>query len=513
MVRRAQRRAGRGTGERRAQASLIGLVLVFGMVLAGTGLVVTLGASALTDTQTQSELERAEHSLTLFNSRTSMVALGNSDSQSVSFGVTSGQFESTPDSGWLRVTHADFTGGGDDEVIFNESLGAIVYRNGETSMAYQGGGVWRKDPQGEAQMISPPEFHYRGATLTLPVIRVESDADGEAGSTATVTKASQSKRVFPNETGPTGGVDEIGAPYDGTDREYVNPVANGTVNITVKSDYYEGWASYFRQRTEGTVTEFPDKSRVRVTLTSLAGSVGNFEMPSEGTDLQVSGLGDDHPINSYELTLKPDPHFQNMHWSFYADQGNEQFELHFFSDGQCTGGPGGGSYNGDLDVSIYYYNSSGGSTIHEEWQNESVNVGSNPDFDVDCSSGELRMDLLSSTTMEYDDLQITGSDNKWFFGPELDSRDVPSSTTSFTFHNPDGGDYTAGQEEQLGFLVNHYLQLLGPQFDLTVTDGPGGSSRVDESASSGELSFDTSGGGQFITFLHITENRVTVSFD
>jgi hypothetical protein len=250
-----------------------------------------------------------------------------------------------------------------------------------------------------------------------------------------------------------------------------------------------------------------------VTLTSLAGSVGDFQMPSEGTDLEVSGMADDHPLNSYTLTLKPDPHFQNMHWSFYADSGNEQFELHFFSDGKCKGGPGGGSYNGDLDVSIYYYNSSGSGTIHEEWQNESVDVEDNPDFNVDCSAETLTMDLLSSTTMEYDDLQITGSDNKWFFGPEIDARGVTTSTTSFTLHGPDTGDYTTGDEEELGFLVDHYLQMLGPQFELTVTDGPGGSSRVDEGDSTGELTFDTSSSGQFITFLHITENRIEVGLD
>lgn len=495
----------------RSQSTVVGYVLVLGMVIAGTALVVTFGATALTDTQTQSELQRAEHSLTLFDSRSSMVALGNSDAQSVSFGVRGGQFDVTEDSGWMRIEHVNFTGSGDDEVIFNESLGALVYENGNTEMAYQGGGVWRKDGQGAAQMLSPPEFHYRGATLTLPVIRVESGADGNSGSEATITKAAETRRVFPNVTAPTTGSDEVGAPYDGTDQAYLNPVGNGTVNVTVKSEYYEGWASYFRERTEGVVTAVPDESRVRVTLTSLAGSIGDFEMPSEGTNLEIRGMGDDHPLNSYTLTLKPDPHFQNMHWAFYADSGNEQFELHFFSDGQCNGSPE--TYNGDLDVSVYYYNSAGGTTTHEEWQNESINIGDNPDFNIDCSAETLTMDLLSNTTMEYDDIDLTGSDNKWFFGPEIDDRDAPSSTTSFSVHSPDYRSYSEDDQEELGFLVNHYLQILGPQFDLTVTDGPGGSSRVDEGASSGELTFDTSSSDQFITFLHVTENRIEVGLD
>jgi hypothetical protein len=480
------------------------------MVISGTALVVTLGATALTDTQSTSELERGENSMTLFNTRTSMVALGNSPSQSVSFGRDSGTLDSRSDAGWLRVTHNEFQPG-TNETIFNNSLGAVVYTNGATEIAYQGGGVWRQDDAGETLMVSPPEFHYRGATLTLPIVRVASDAGDTGGATATITRTDPTRRVFPNETASTGG-DEVGDPYNVTDAGYENPVTNGTVTVTVRSRYYQGWADYFRQRTDGAVTVSPDKSRVSVSLQSLSGSVGEFEMPSVGNSLSIRGLGDDHPLNAYELTLASDGNFNNMHWSMYADNGNEQFELHFFSEGKCNGG----SYqsNKDFDVSIYYYNSSGGETIHEEWQNTSVDIANNDDFDVDCSAGEIRADLMGNTTMAMGDIALTGSDNKWEYGPEISSRDVPGETNSFTFHDgADEGNYTSGEGEALGFLVNHYFELLGPGFDLTVTDGPGGSSRVDEGASSGELDFETADGAEYITFLHITENEVNVTFD
>ena len=204
----------------------------------------------------------------------------------------------------------------------------------------------------------------------------------------------------------------------------------------------------------------------------------------------------------------------------YADQGNEKFEVHIGSQGKCNGNPE--TYNDEFDVSIYYYNDSASGTIEEEWIDMSIDpYVSNNGFDIDCSAEQLTVDLLTNgTTVEYTNIEdlpgVSSSGNKWHFGSELTDHDVSSPTTSFDIHDPgsvDQGNYNVGEDEELGFVVNHYLQLLGPQFDLTVTDGPGGSSRVDESASSGELSFDTSGGGQFITFLHITENRVTVSFD
>ena len=504
----------RKKGGNRSQATVLGAVLVLGMVITGTAIVVMLGSSALTDTQSASELERAENSMTLFNTRAAMVALGDSPSQSVAFGRGSGDIESVPDRGWLRVTHSNYTGSGDDEVIYNETLGAVVYTNDDTTIAYQGGGVWRKDAVGEARMVSPPEFHYRAATLTLPVVRVQSAGAGSGGTTARIEQVSQTRRVFPNTTAAVDGTDEIGAPYNGTEDQYDNPVVNGTVNVTVQSQYYQGWADYFRDRTDGAVTVNDDTNRTSVELTSLSGSLGDFEMPSEGNSLSVNGLGDDHPINEYTLNLSADGsgnNFQNMHWSFFADNGNENFELHFYSDGKCSGG----TYkNGELDVSIYYYNTSGSEKIHEEWQNTSVNVADNDDFSVDCSDNTINMNLMSDTELVYDDISMTGSDNKWLYGNDIKSFDVASETNSFTFHDADGGNYTVGDRVELEFLINHYLQMLGPQFNLEVTDGPGGSSRVDESGSSGSLKFDeNSDSGQYITFLHITENKVDVEFD
>ena len=489
---RGARRASRG------QSSVLGSILVIGLVLVGTAMVVTLGSAALTDVQTQTELERAEHSMTLFNSRAAMAALGDSPTQEVNFGADKGSFETRQDDSWLRITHANHTGNGDDEVIYNESLGTVVYENDGTEIAYQGGGVWRKDPGGEGMMISPPEFHYRAATLTLPIVRVNEPSNPGHGSKVQISRANDTKRVFPNSS----------ATYDVGSSVYQNPVANGTINITIKTEYYHGWAEYFRTNTEGQVTTFPDDNRVRVTLISLAGSIGDFDMPNEGNSLGIQGMGNDHPVNSFDISLRPDNHYGNMHWSFYADGGNEQLEIHFYSDGKCTGS----GYNGDIDTSIYYYNSSGSTTIHEEWQNMSVDVEHNDDFTLDCSTGELTIDLLGSTTMQYGDIDMTGSDNKWMYGAELKGADPPSQTTSFGPHDPDHGQYSVDDKEELGFLVNHYLQMTGPTYDFTVVDGPGGSSRVDESQSTGTLTFETGTGAKYITYLHVTQNDIDVRF-
>lgn len=475
------------------------------MVLTGSLVVVSLGATALTDTQGQSALERAESAMTLFKSRASTVALGDSPSQRVAFGRDEGQFTSTNESGWLRVTHRNNTGTGDNETVLNRSLGAVVYANGDTKLAYQAGGVWRSDDDGRSRMVSPPEFHYRGATLTVPLIRVTNTDGGAGGATARITSAGPTRRVFPNAT--TG---------------YENPVTNGTVTATIESRYYRGWADYLRQRTDGNVTVDPDRERVQVELVSSGFGVGAFEMPQEGNSLDVRGFGENHPIDTYELTLAADSGgagdgsgnaFNNMHWSFFADEGSEQFEIHFYSDGGCSGG----TYSSDLDVSIYYHDDSEmGGAESEEWQNGSVDVGGNDDFAVDCDAEELTVDLLSDTRLTYGDINLTGSDNKWQFGAEIRDENVLSPTATFGAHDADAdrGNYTVGESQTLGFLTNHYLERLGPDFSLEVTDGPGGSSRVDETASTGTLTYDTSGdSGRYLTYLHVTDNRIRVTFD
>jgi hypothetical protein len=115
--------------------------------------------------------------------------------------------------------------------------------------------------------------------------------------------------------------------------------------------------------------------------------------------------------------------------------------------------------------------------------------------------------------MEYTDIDIQGSDNKWHYGNEIKAQEVPDELT-FGQHDVDpAGDYDAddGDTEEIDFLVNHYFSRMGPDFDLTVDAGPGGSqNRVDESSSFGRLDYDVVDGEEFIQFLHITENEVRV---
>jgi len=476
-------------GDVRAQSETIGVVLILGMVILGMTAVIGFGSQALDATEERSEIANAEQTMAQFDSKAAQVALGDSAVQSVPFEQQDGSYQVDPSAGHITVIQ-------EGSPIYNTDLGALVYENDETRIAYQGGGVWRKDRSGTAQMISPPEFHYRGETLTLPILKFTADPDAAAGATtAAVTQPS-----------PPGAFQSIYP--DGGSR--TNPVENGQVKITVQSEYCEGWEEYFRERTEAQIDPCSGGQEVSVTLVT-PNLVGNIEpVPNEGNELQPRGMKQDHNVNQFDLTLKRDGHFNNMHWSLHSpsDSGNQKFELHIYSDDKCKGNPG--TFDGTLDVSIYYND---GGDKYEGWQKQNIDPSTNPDFTVNCGSGELTVDFTSDTELTYRNIDMTGSDNKWQYGNEIKSQTVPASTT-FDQHASDGGrTYNRGSDtETLDFLINHYLSLLAPNFDLVVADGPGGSSRVDEDASTGNFYYDT-GGREYITFLHVTENKITVELN
>jgi len=224
----------------RGQSSTVGLVLVFGMVVAASAMIVAFGAAAVTDTQHTLSDQRAEKVLTQLDSKAALVALGNAEAQQVSLPRSgSDRYNVTAGAGWMNVS-VDEASGGDTEV-FNRSLGSIVYRDGDTVIAYQGGGVWRSSGGDSGVMVSPPEFHYRGRTLTLPHISIE--GEGSLSARAVVTHDETIKH-FPN------------ASVSG----FSNPVEGDAMNLTIHSEYYRAWGSYFATRTQGAVT-YDDAAR------------------------------------------------------------------------------------------------------------------------------------------------------------------------------------------------------------------------------------------------------------
>jgi hypothetical protein len=144
----------------------------------------------------------------------------------------------------------------------------MVYETDGVRIAYQGGGVWKKG-EGEAVMVSPPEFHYRGQTLTLPVVNVT--GDDQVSGKVNVRQGGISQE-YPNET-------------------FVNPVpAEREVVVTVKSEYYRGWGTYFERRTDGNVSYDDANQTAAITLTvPIEESFDNAVATTDNNGINMSG--------------------------------------------------------------------------------------------------------------------------------------------------------------------------------------------------------------------------------
>lgn len=230
----------------RGVSSVVGYALIIGIVVLGVGLVVILGGTALTDIQQSASAQQAGAALSQFDAQAAQVALGGSPVQRATLGRTDGQVNVRSDAGRIKLERVN---GGTTTTIVDTRLGAVSYDTGETTVAYQGGGVWRKGASGST-MVSPPEYHYRGATLTFPLIRVTGDDWSGSPGTGLRIQENGSTQVFPNAS---------------TGR--LNPLETGFIRVTVTSEYHRGWASYFRTRTDGTVQHYPSNRTVMVNLT------------------------------------------------------------------------------------------------------------------------------------------------------------------------------------------------------------------------------------------------------
>jgi len=233
----------------RGQSETIGLVLLLAITVASVGVVVTVAGSALDSAEHSASVDRAEQSLSLFDARGALVALGQTDGQTVSLsGSAGGSYDVRPDSGHITVIRKDGDGDQVGDPILNASLGAVVYENEDSEVAYQGGGVWRSDGAG-SRMVSPPEFNYQDATLTLPLIRVTGGESSVMGK--------PTARVTPNDTVNV-------SKFPTANRS--NPLSNGTVVVTVQSEYYRGWATFFEDRSTGNVTIHEGNQTVELEL-------------------------------------------------------------------------------------------------------------------------------------------------------------------------------------------------------------------------------------------------------
>lgn len=239
----------------RAVSSPVGVILLLGITIASVTALFAVGGPVLGDTRADAEQSQMENAMSGFSSKASLVGLGESGNQRFALGrVSEGQVDVRENAGNVTV-YVDRTDG-DREYIGNVSMGSVIYRSGDTDIAYQGGGVWTRQND-YSRMISPPEFHYRSETLTFPILNVTGSGSASGSVQGTVSSESNSRQLYPNVS----------------NSDFDNPLTNGTVYIEIETDYCHGWESFFESRSQGRLNETCDEGAANTVVVDLTVSI------------------------------------------------------------------------------------------------------------------------------------------------------------------------------------------------------------------------------------------------
>lgn len=302
----------------RAVVPVLGVMLLLGFVIVASIGVFVLAAEGLASSQSDAESDRIEQSFTEFSAQADVVGKSSQDVRTVNFDLAGGEAIRKD-----RTGHVTVSVSGESEPLVDEPMTSVEYVDGEEVIAYQAGGVWRGTGSG-TQLLSAPDVGYEPGTLSLPVLNVtgERQLSGDR-----LTMAS-------GET--TTPLDDLSA------------VDGKIVTVEIESEYYGGWAEYFkRQTTDAAVTVDHDAQTVEVVLgqpelegdykdsvvaqgsvQTAAGSAcidGNVTASGDVSADDCQGGGPNNQIDGGDddVTLRPIDEVINMSVERASDEGEE----------------------------------------------------------------------------------------------------------------------------------------------------------------------------------------------
>jgi hypothetical protein len=276
-------RAERGVSE------VVGIVLLFGLVLAGATLILAASNTIQNDIREQNRLEAAQNAMVELDDRLGSLSYASDVTvTSIDFPDTSqGRVRVVEDATTVTVTLNDGNRGnypshGADACSAEISMGAVKYVDDEGgSVAYSAGGVWRESRNGQTTMVSPPSIRYSSQTQTMTL---------EAPVVSGRVTATDDIRVSKDRAGSIDATDEFErnlltpreqTSYDSSrlDADATPCVPRENVTVTVETPYTAAWADYLG-------TQFDSVSRTgtdEVEASLAASSLPNFDSDGDGT--------------------------------------------------------------------------------------------------------------------------------------------------------------------------------------------------------------------------------------
>ncbi len=480
-----------------AVSSVIGIILILGLTVLSISTLLIYSVPTLDELEDMAKAQKVEQAFTVFDSRTSKVALGESPIQTTYVSLMGGTInvngdqDAYNDSKIVIVTvdmsasnYDNFmqnrhrwkgwdtyvNGSGFDE--FNCSLGTIEYSLDDRIIAYEGGGVWSKYPTGGTILISPPEFHYNGETLTLPLMKINgrSSVSGTSNVGVSISSSNMPLVLFPNTT---------------MSSTRVNPLEADKVIIYIKSEFYDAWANYANAQTYTSAT-MDAANKTAIIELEVIPLMGESTL-TDSFKIGALNSTKSSPIYNFSFHLEAENSDENglnpSNYDITASSGTKS--LTYTLD--KSGGPN------QLVIEVYYEDTAAGAEYKEHW--DGVNV-----FPINGSgSGQnAEVNFLDDTfIMEY----YPPNTNQGGANPDFSWGPVTSTSML-----PDFVIYKNNQSFSLNDLTQHYMKLLTKDGSVIFSIDGGQSDPVDYEESTINLRYDGMPGA--ITYLHITKNEL-----
>jgi Mg-chelatase subunit ChlD len=229
----------------RAAAETIGTVLVFAFVVTTASLMFIAGTEAIQDSREQSRSESGEVLAQEVDARVGSVASATGSAATVVDLGTEGSGEVT----LRRRGHVDLSVNG-GACTARLSLPSVRVDDGDETIAYQAGGVWRRAGDGETVMVSPPDVTFQNGSLSLTTVNLTGSLGGERVRVRKNVSASRERTETVRDALSAGACRRP-----------------NSVSVSVTSDYSSAWREYLAAETNVSVSRAGPRT-VEFTLTA-----------------------------------------------------------------------------------------------------------------------------------------------------------------------------------------------------------------------------------------------------
>ena len=494
-----------------AVSSIIGISIILIISLLSIGLMLIYTAPLISETPDMAKAQKVEQAFTVFDSRTSKSSLGESPLQTTALSLMGetvavhGNQNSYNESRMMIITlssnsswynnfysqrgswnawknyenEQDFAG-------FNASMGKVRYYSGDRIIAYEGGGVWSRYPSGGTVMISPPEFHYNGETLTLPIMKISGDGSTGGSTNANINVRSSNTPVvlYPNTDPITGNVN------------FTNPLNCDKIFIYINSEFYDGWAKYAETLTS-TTTILDHKNKTAIIEMDTMPKMGIFPLKHS---FKIGRLNQSNPepieefLFYYESNTKDASNFNAVTPTVTATAGTKKLVYNMDSKQK------------DVTITITYTD-----TAYLDGKQEEKWISTSPLYiDVDPDSKKnatCTINLTNDSCL----MKYSSSEEDFSWGPVSHKTMTPDLLITSS---------DANSTQSLNNVTQHYMKLLAQDGTIDCSWDPklkvkeknnNNKPKLNEKDSTYTLIYD--GGGAIRTYLHITSNELEVTLE